>query len=148
MRTKTIEQLLMWSKELDKEENNFKKEMFNKVLAKIKFTEISQDAEVNKAMVILNFVKYKMKAPDDYHKIKSTKRIYVTPRQVAMTLMIDNTLLSLVRIGEIFEKDHASVIHAHKTIDNLIETDKYFKLTFNQVKNSGKYQYKKYFTNK
>lgn len=60
---------------------------------------------------------------DDCHK-KSCKREIVQARQMAMFFTKEFTKLSLNKIGmEIGLKDHATVMHACKTINNLIETD-------------------------
>lgn len=67
--------------------------------------------------------------------IKSRKREIVICRQVCMWLMrrnLDNNLYSFQRIGDYFGKDHATVMYAIKTIENLLETDKELK---KQIKN-------------
>jgi len=55
------------------------------------------------------------------------KRDIVEPRQVAQCLATEFTTLSLTDIGlRIGLKDHATVLHAKRTVGNLCETDKYF----------------------
>lgn len=55
---------------------------------------------------------------------KTNKREIVQPRQIAMYFAKKMTNLSLSVIGaKIGWKDHATVLHACKTIGNLIETD-------------------------
>lgn len=59
---------------------------------------------------------------------KTRKREIVEARQVAMYLSKRNTNESLSQIGrEIGQKDHATVIHACKTVGNLLETDREFR---------------------
>jgi chromosomal replication initiator protein len=59
------------------------------------------------------------------------KREIVQARQIAMFFSKNLTKASLATIGaQIGGKDHATVLHACKTVNNLIETDKRFK---NQV---------------
>jgi chromosomal replication initiator protein len=59
------------------------------------------------------------------------KREIVQARQIAMFFSKNLTKASLATIGaQIGGKDHATVLHACKTVNNLIETDKQFK---NQV---------------
>lgn len=59
---------------------------------------------------------------------KTRKRHIVQARQLAMFFAKKYTKASLASIGsEIGNRDHATVLHACKTIDNLIETDKQFK---------------------
>jgi chromosomal replication initiator protein len=63
---------------------------------------------------------------------KTRKREIVQARQVAMYFSRNMTGLSLYNIGtKIGGKDHATVLHACKTVNNLIETDKTFK---NQIR--------------
>jgi len=61
----------------------------------------------------------------------SRKRVIVIIRQMIMYQMrINNYILksiSLAEIGAIFNKDHATVLHAEKTINNLSETQPHFK---------------------
>lgn len=59
---------------------------------------------------------------------KTRKRNIVQARQLAMFFAKKYTKSSLASIGsQIGDRDHATVLHACKTIDNLIETDKEFK---------------------
>lgn len=59
---------------------------------------------------------------------KTRKRNIVQARQLAMFFSKRLTKLSLASIGsQIGKRDHATVLHACKTIDNLIETDKKFQ---------------------
>jgi chromosomal replication initiation ATPase DnaA len=49
---------------------------------------------------------------------------YVTPRQVSMYLIRKHfTLTKLEHIGNLFNRTHATVIHANKTISGLIEVE-------------------------
>lgn len=64
-------------------------------------------------------------------KSKSRKREIVMARQVAMYLIKEYTNLSLKTIGQHFGgKDHSTVIYAQKSINNLLDTDRYFKTKF------------------
>ena len=59
---------------------------------------------------------------------KSRKREIVQARQIAMYFAKNKTNYSSTAIGAIVgDKDHATVLYACKTINNLIETDKEFK---------------------
>jgi chromosomal replication initiator protein len=61
---------------------------------------------------------------------KSRKREIVLNRQIAMYLSKNYTKYSCTQIGEqIGQKDHTTVLHACKTVQNLIDTDKSFKKT-------------------
>lgn len=58
---------------------------------------------------------------------KTRKREIVEARQVCMWLRATNTKDSLSTIGSRYNRDHATVLHAKKTVYNLIETDKTFR---------------------
>ena len=59
---------------------------------------------------------------------KTRKREIVQARQIAMYFAKHMTKLSLATIGsQIGGKDHATVLHACKTVNNLIDTDRQFK---------------------
>jgi len=66
--------------------------------------------------------------PIDIINSKTRKREIVQARQIAMFFAKGLTKSSLATIGsQIGGKDHATVLHACKTVNNLIETDKRFK---------------------
>lgn len=67
------------------------------------------------------------------------RREFVLSRQIMMVLM-DAFIkkLSLRDIGKIFDKDHATVSHAKKTVQNLYDTDPEFKKMFDKIKESVK----------
>ncbi len=61
-------------------------------------------------------------------KSKTRKREIVQSRQIAMYFAKTLTKSSLATIGaQIGGKDHATVLHACKTVNNLLDTDKRFK---------------------
>lgn len=65
---------------------------------------------------------------------KTRKREIVQARQVAMYFSKSLTNSSLSAIGsKIGKKDHATVLHACKTVNNLIETDKDFKNQMQEI---------------
>jgi chromosomal replication initiator protein len=58
---------------------------------------------------------------------KTRKRHIVQARQLAMYFSKKMTKASLASIGsQIGKRDHATVLHACKTVDNLASTDKQF----------------------
>lgn len=66
---------------------------------------------------------------------KTRKREVVQARQLAMFFSKKLTKNSLARIGkQIGNRDHATVLHALKTVTNLSETDKTFEGYFNDLK--------------
>ncbi len=61
-------------------------------------------------------------------KSQSRKREIVQARQISMYFAKKLTNNSLVTIGKVIgDKDHATVLHACKTVTNLIESDKLFR---------------------
>lgn len=55
------------------------------------------------------------------------------PRQVAMYLACEMTDLVLKEIGEAFNREHATVLHAKDKIGHMVQTDPYFNETLNQI---------------
>ncbi len=65
---------------------------------------------------------------------KSRKREIVHARQVSMYLSKKHTDFSLARIGEMIGKrDHATVLHACKSISGLLDIDKTFKNNLGEI---------------
>ncbi len=65
---------------------------------------------------------------------KTRKRNIVQARQLAMFFSKEHTKASLTTIGlQCGNKDHATVLHACKTVKNLLETDKVFKNYFDEL---------------
>ena len=59
--------------------------------------------------------------------IKTRKREIVICRQLIMYFLKKfNRKQTLAEIGSVYGKDHATVLHAIKTVNNLIDTDKSF----------------------
>lgn len=88
-------------------------------------------------------IDYIQKVVSDYFKLdietlcsKSRKRNIVQARQLAMFFAKKYTKASLANIGsQIGDRDHATVLHACKTVDNLLETDKQFRAYFEEINN-------------
>lgn len=65
---------------------------------------------------------------------RTRKREIVQARQVAMYFSKSLTKSSLATIGsQIGGKDHATVLHACKTVNNLLETDKRFRIQLDEI---------------
>jgi len=72
--------------------------------------------------------------PVDSLHSKTRKREVVQARQIAMFFSKNLTKSSLASIGsQIGHKDHATVLHACKTVNNLIDTDKQFKYDIDEI---------------
>nr|WP_297308834.1 chromosomal replication initiator protein DnaA [uncultured Flavobacterium sp.] len=86
-------------------------------------------------------IDYIQKIVSDYFSLdvetlcsKTRKRHIVQARQLAMFFAKKYTKSSLANIGsQTGDRDHATVLHACKTVDNLIETDKQFKGYFEDI---------------
>ena len=66
--------------------------------------------------------------PIELMKSKTRKREVVQARQIAMYFSKKMTKSSLANIGmHCGGKDHATVLHACRTVNNLAETDKHFR---------------------
>jgi hypothetical protein len=73
--------------------------------------------------------------PDELN-LNTRKREIVLVRQVSMYFAKRYSKLSLAKIGqEIGGKDHATVLHACKTVSNLYDTDKLFRLGIDELEN-------------
>jgi chromosomal replication initiator protein len=70
----------------------------------------------------------------DNAQVKTRKREIVQARQIAMYFCKNMTKASLASIGaQIGGKNHATVVHACKTISNLMETDRNFLEMMNNI---------------
>ena len=72
--------------------------------------------------------------PVDKINSNTRRREVVTARQLAMYFAKKHTKASLASIGaQCGKRDHATVLHAYKTVNNLLETDKNFKLMVEEL---------------
>jgi chromosomal replication initiator protein len=111
---------------------NLAKEMIDKLIKNTK-REVSIDY-IQK--VVCNY----FDVPVDSLQSKTRKREIVQARQVAMYFSKNLTKSSLATIGsQIGGKDHATVLHACKTVNNLVETDKQFKNQIEEIEKKLKF---------
>lgn len=68
-------------------------------------------------------------------KGKSRKREINDIRQTAMWIIRKGTSLSFANIGNIFERHHATVLHAVESVENLIQTDRMYRGHVEQILN-------------
>ena len=98
----------------------------------------------NKSISISDIAKivadyFEMTVEDMYKE--SRKREIVQARQFAHTMSVNFTKYTKDKIGkEIGGKDHATVIHSKKTIQNLCDTDKLFKYHYDMIEYLIKYK--------
>jgi hypothetical protein len=57
----------------------------------------------------------------------------VHARQLYFTFMVRNTTMTYKAIGEMLNKDHATVWHSIRSINNLYETDKRFRDVYDRI---------------
>lgn len=60
----------------------------------------------------------------------------VYPRQVLMYILSKNTNLTLVGIGQMFKKDHTTVLHAIKVINERMETENAIRFEIMELEDS------------
>ena len=66
--------------------------------------------------------------------LKTRKREIVQARQRCMYFAKEITKLSLASIGsQVGGKDHATVLHAHTTVNNFIDTDKAYSIEIDDI---------------
>lgn len=83
---------------------------------------------------IIEVVAHYFELPSEVLHMKTRKREIVQARQIAMYLSKEKTKLSLSEIGRLIgNKDHATVLHAKRTVSNLCDTDKRFKADVNKI---------------
>jgi len=77
-------------------------------------------------------------------QIRTRKRAIVEARQVAMWWRIRNTKATLTEIADVNgHLDHATALHAKKTVENLMEVDLAFRKKVEMVEAIMGYQSKK-----
>ena len=60
-------------------------------------------------------------------KAKSRKREIVDERRILMMFLVENTNATYTRIGHLFGKDHATILHHQKRHKDLMAFDKIYK---------------------
>ena len=84
--------------------------------------------------LICNIVCGYQKIPVAEMKKKSRKSEIITARQLCMELSSKHTKASLATIGYLIgEKDHATVLHAKKTVSNRLDTEKRYRINYNTI---------------
>jgi chromosomal replication initiator protein len=98
-------------------------------LAKEVLRDLMQDSKMNLTIEeIQRIVCDYLDIPEDLVRAKTRKREVVRARQIAMYFSKDLTQHSLKTIGLHFGgRDHSTVIHANKTVEDQIETDEQFR---------------------
>ena len=64
---------------------------------------------------------------------KTRRREYVEARAIYYKLLRDNTRMSLANIGKTMGRDHATVLHSVRRVDDWIKYDKQIRLDYNTL---------------
>lgn len=109
-------------------------------LAKQTLQSIVKDIETEVNIdYIQKFVSEYFNVPTDLLKAKTRKREIVVARQVAMYLAKEYTNMSLKSIGFHFGgRDHSTVIHAITTVNDMMDTDKRFMASMDDIQKKFK----------
>ncbi|TGD78954.1 chromosomal replication initiator protein DnaA [Hymenobacter wooponensis] len=92
------------------------------------------EAEVNLDFIQKTCAEY-FSVPVELLKAKTRKKEVVTARQVAMYFAKEHTSHSLKSIGHHFGgRDHSTVIHSVQTVSDLIDSDKSFRSTIQELR--------------
>jgi chromosomal replication initiator protein len=83
---------------------------------------------------IINIVCEVMEIHPDLISLKTRKREIVVCRQMVYYFLSIYFDYSLAFIGRLFKQDHATVIHAKKTIMNLVHTDRNIRRSYETIK--------------
>lgn len=133
---KTIELinlLQIIERSIDEMDSEYKRIRFNLILIKLRKKLISASKQMTPAKIRRKVGEF-YDIPEDYHENKTRKREYVQPRQQAMFIIYRMfPKKSLQSIGNLFGKDHTTVLHAKKTVNNLIDTDRKYRLRFEDL---------------
>lgn len=85
---------------------------------------------------IIEIVAARFQVSVDDLKSPSRKREHVEPRQVSMTLcrmFCDPVVWSFKKIGSIYSRDHSTVMYSTDTVEDLVRTNKTFKMVFDDL---------------
>lgn len=99
--------------------------------------------DYNEHGIIKDVCKYFNVLPEDIRNSRRQKEDY-TPRQVSMYFIKKMfPKYTLKYIGGLFDRDHATVLHADKTVKDHIYTEPEFRVMINEIDNiiqTGKYR--------
>jgi len=71
----------------------------------------------------------------DQMKGKCRKRELNDVRQIAMWIIRRGTSMSFYNVGKVFNRHHATVLHAVKNVEGLVETDYKYRADVEQILN-------------
>ena len=81
--------------------------------------------ELNEHDKIIRIVCAELSIPEENLQKETRKRKYAFSRQIVHWALTYYSFISFTKIGkDVGNKDHATVLHSYKTIDDLIDTNK------------------------
>lgn len=96
----------------------------------IKLEHMPNEQKIN--TIISNVCNFFSIPVEDFNK-RSRKRMYIEPRCAAFWLMREYTTLSYVQLGQMFKRDHSTILHCVNNAYEWMETDKNFKAALERV---------------
>lgn len=76
----------------------------------------------------------------DQLKSKCRKRELNDVRQIAMWIIRKGTSMSFYDVGKVFNRHHATVLHAVRNVEGLIQTDNMYRASVEQILNHLDYE--------
>ena len=80
--------------------------------------------KINIDPIKINEIVHSVTKINPLKNLKTRRRPYVEIRHLAMYLIRELTMLPSSKIGKVFDKDHATVLYAAKTMENMIHFQK------------------------
>lgn len=137
----TVDKVLLLVKEFDVIEKAYSMASYvgSVIIDNIKYyallkIAIPSDRRVVEAARVIDVVSGTTNIPVEDMVSPSRKRQISESRNIAMKLIKDRTHLSLKKIGEIFHRDHSTVINSIDVVIDLYTTDKGFREKFEKIK--------------
>ena len=82
---------------------------------------------------IINVVCDMFEITTDDVKSSSRQRIYTEPRQIIIYFLRQKTELSFKMIGEMFKRDHSTIIYSCQFIESAMSVDKKFRAKVERI---------------
>jgi chromosomal replication initiation ATPase DnaA len=94
---------------------------------------ITEPIIIDRKQIIINAVCKAKNVGFDYINTKSRDKEKVYARHLIMFFLLENGFSS-TESALVFDRDHASAIHARKTINNFCDTDKSVRFEVNKLR--------------
>jgi chromosomal replication initiation ATPase DnaA len=114
-------------------DSEYKRQRFNLVLEKLKKSLNNDKPDCKTPERVRYLVGRFYKLPSNYHENKTRKREFVQARQQCMTYLREKRKMTLQSVADLFGKDHATVDHSMKTVNNLCMTDRKYNQQYKRL---------------